>query len=549
MSSTSSTSLSAVAPGAYAADALILGVNSTPGGPSLVGGASSLGAERVSALQAQLKQLGFKGAANAVVAVPGGADEPVHIFVGLGDAEPKAEALRRAAGAAVRAAGDLAGSSVAVLLPAADSAALTAVAEGASLGAYAWNKYKTKNTTTPVASIQIVSAADAAAETVRRAEVAARHVKGARDLVNSPPCDLYPASYAERVLAATKDLAGVTVEIWDEARLAEEKMGGILAVGAGSSRPPRLVKIAYTPSAAGTYKHLAIVGKGITFDSGGISIKPSPKMHEMKGDMGGSAAALHAVLAAAELRVRTRVTAWLCLAENMPSGAALKNGDVIVQRTGTTVECHNTDAEGRLVLADGLAVAQARDTGYGTEDADPDVLLDIATLTGAQLAALGARTAGLMGDDAAVKAVQAAAAASGEQFWAMPFPDELLEDLKSTTADLKNIGSVPYGGMLKAGVFVSSEETGLGRAPRSARAAQLRDPSLPLSLSLFANTPSSSSSQAQRATGPTWTLPAPRPTLPPPGAAPPPRARALASAPCSRLPSSLRPSRMQVECR
>ncbi|BEJ00156.1 hypothetical protein CcaverHIS631_0500130 [Cutaneotrichosporon cavernicola] len=453
------TKLLAVAPSAKLdTNALIVPVTSGDNGVQL-GDVSNLTADRASALSSQLSKLGYKGKAGAVITLPGadGDAAPVLIFAGLGkpekDGSVKPETLRRSVGAAVRAASGMELSSVAVAVPA-GTGLLTAAAEGASLGAYAWNSYKSKDTSAPVGSIQLLSSESDAADVVLRAEVAARHAKGARDLVNTPPCDLYPQTFAERAVELAKGLEGVTVEVWDEKRLAEEKCGGLVGVGQGSAKPPRLVKIAYTPKGVSSPKHLSIVGKGVTFDSGGISLKPSAKMHEMKGDMGGAAATLHAVLAAAELQVPARVTGWLCLAENMPSGTALKNGDVIRQRTGTTVEIHNTDAEGRLVLADGLAVAQSKATGYGTEDADPDLLINIATLTGAQLVALGMRTAGLMGDDKAVKAVEAAAAVTGEQFWAMPFPDEMLEDIKSTTADLKNIGGIPMGGMLKAGVFL-----------------------------------------------------------------------------------------------
>lgn len=443
--------VTAVKPGSKGADAAIIAVASSEGSPELVGNIDGVNSERVQ----QLKKLGFKGKAQSTVVVPGGENDPapVLLFVGLGEQPEngfKPETLRRAAGTAVRAAGGAELANVAVIFPADTPEAVAAVTEGASLGAYTWNQYK-KEKAEGVQSIQIVTTDE---EAVRRAEIAARHTKRARDLVNTPPNFLYPASFAEQAQKAAEGLADVTVEVWDEKKLKDERMGGILGVCQGSQHAPRLVKIAYAPKDAS--KQLSIVGKGITFDSGGISLKPSKGMHEMKGDMGGAAATLHAVLCAAELKLPVRVTGWLCLAENMPSGSALKNGDVITQRTGTTVQILNTDAEGRLVLADGLAVAQSKETGYGTEESEPDLLLDIATLTGAQMAALGTRTAGLMGDDKAVEAVRAAAGRSGEQFWPMPFPDEMLEDLKSTTADLDNIGSVPWGGMLKAGIFVST---------------------------------------------------------------------------------------------
>lgn len=454
--------VTAAAPGKLSGvNAAIVAVASSEGSPELVGNVDGVDTKTVQ----QLKHLGFKGKAQSTVVVPGGANDPapVLLFVGLGE-QPKdgfkPETLRRAAGVAVRAAGAAELKNVAVVFPAETPEAVAAVAEGASLGAYTWNQYKTEKSE-GVQSIQIVTKDE---DAVRRAEIAARHTKRARDLVNTPPNFLYPATFAEQAQKAAEGLDNVTVEVWDEKKLKDERMGGILGVCQGSQHAPRLVKISYAPS--GASKKLSIVGKGITFDSGGISLKPSKGMHEMKGDMGGAAATLHAVLCAAELKLPVNVTGFLCLAENMPSGSALKNGDVITQRTGTTVQILNTDAEGRLVLADGLAVAQSKETGYGTEDADPDLLLDIATLTGAQMAALGTRTAGVMGDDKAVDAVRAASGRSGEQFWPMPFPDEMLEDLKSTTADLDSIGSVPWGGMLKAGIFVStSPERSEGRAP------------------------------------------------------------------------------------
>lgn len=516
----SATKLSVSAPGAVAGvDAVIVGVSQNGEDVQIHGEDAQLSAEEVTKFAPQLKLLGFKGKAEALLTLPG--QSGAVIFAGLGkpkDGKIPTETLRRAAGAAVRSASGFKAARVAVALPTPDAESLTAVAEGASLGAYAWNQYKSKDTSDPVSDIQVVTSVADAAETVSRAEVLSRRVKEARNLVNTPPCDLYPQTFAERAQAAAKGLEGVVVNVWDEKKLAEEGCGGLVGVGQGSIRPPRLVQIAYTPAGVANPKHLAIVGKGVTFDSGGLSLKPSAKMHEMKGDMGGAAATLQAVLSAAELKLPVRVTGWLCLAENMPSGSALKNGDVIKHRNGLTVEIHNTDAEGRLVLADGLSVAQAKATGYGTEETEPDLLLNIATLTGAQMVALGTRTAGLMGDDKAVKAVQKASAASGELFWAMPFPEEMLEDIKSTTADLKNIGSVPYGGMLKAGVFVST--------PTVYNRATL--------------TPHSSASLlASRATGLTLTLLGPPPTLPLPTATPRLRVLALVSAPLSRSLSSL----------
>jgi leucyl aminopeptidase len=233
------------------------------------------------------------------------------------------------------------------------------------------------------------------------------------------------------------------VTIWDEKALKRDGCGGILGVGQGSINPPRLVKLAYSPRGATT--HLAYVGKGITFDTGGISIKPAANMDEMKGDMAGAAAVIAAVRAIAALRLPIKVTGWVPMAENMPSGTAQRPGDVITMFDGTTVEVLNTDAEGRLVLADALGMAVLE---------KPDLIVDAATLTGAQRIALGARTAGVMANDDDARAeVVSAASAAGEAMWPMPLPEDLRASLDSATADIANIGD-RLGGMLSAGVFL-----------------------------------------------------------------------------------------------
>jgi leucyl aminopeptidase len=264
-----------------------------------------------------------------------------------------------------------------------------------------------------------------------------------RDLVNTPPNDLYPASFVERARAAVADLP-IDVEELGPDELAAGGFGGILGVGQGSSRPPRLLVLRYRHDSA--LPHLAIVGKGITFDTGGLSLKPAAAMVGMKYDMTGAATALGAIIAAAQLEIPVRLTTWLCLAENMPSATAMRPNDVLTMRGGTTVEVLNTDAEGRLVMADGLAAAS---------EEHPDALVDVATLTGAARVALGERYAGVMGDDALVAEVQAAAAETGELFWPMPLPPELRPQLKSEIADIANakIGSTAAG-MLLAGVFL-----------------------------------------------------------------------------------------------
>ena len=230
----------------------------------------------------------------------------------------------------------------------------------------------------------------------------------------------------------------------DEKKLARGGYGGIVGVGQGSSRPPRLVRLEYAP--AGATAHVAYVGKGITFDSGGLSIKPAAGMEAMKSDMSGAAAVLHTVVAAARLGLKVRVTGWLALAENMPSGTAQRPSDVITIRGGKTVEVLNTDAEGRLVLADALVDASA---------AGPDLIVDVATLTGAQMVALGNRTSAIMANDDDLRTrVHTVSQAAGEQFWPMPLPAELRSSMDSAVADIANIGD-RFGGMLVAGLFLA----------------------------------------------------------------------------------------------
>ena len=435
-------------PARLAADALVVATASTDDGVVLVGADALPTALRNQILRAAVT-LGITGAADEVRKVPSGGEiaAPVLVLTGLGArADHYApETLRRAAGAATR---ELSGvASVAVALPADDVADLAAVAEGALLGAYSYTRYrdrKTAATSAPVTAIEIVTplGRDGAAKTALvRAETIAAAVHATRDLINTAPNDLYPEAFADLAKAAVKGTT-VKVTVLDEKALTSGGFGGLLAVGQGSVRGPRLVKVSYSPSRP-TAK-IALVGKGITFDSGGISIKPAAGMEAMKSDMSGAAAVLHTVIAAARLELPVAVTGWLCIAENMPSGSAQRPSDVITIRGGKTVEVLNTDAEGRLVLADGLVAAV---------EEKPDAVLDIATLTGAQVVALGHRVSAVMGTDEVRAEVLAAADAAGEQFWPMPLPDDLRPGLDSKVADLANIGD-RWGGMLSAGIFL-----------------------------------------------------------------------------------------------
>ena len=398
-------------------------------------------------LEGALTALGATGATGEITRVPGSgiAKATMVVAVGLG-ANDDAETLRRTAGAVAR---SLAGTRRATFaFGSNDAGDLEAVALGGLLGAYTFTGFKGTGTTQPTTALKAISifTTDPKSEPVRmaleRATVLADAVKATRDLVNTPPSALSPAALADTAKKRAS-LHGLKTRVWTEKQLRSEGFGGITAVGQGSANPPRLVRLDYRP--AGATKSLALVGKGITFDTGGISLKPPQAMETMKCDMAGAASVLESVVAIARLGLKVNVTGWMACAENMPSGQAQRPSDVITIYGGRTVEVLNTDAEGRLVLADAL-VAAAEDT--------PDLIVDVATLTGAQGIALGNRTAGVMGnDDAARDGVVASAKAVGESMWPMPLPEELRPSLDSQVADLANIGE-RMGGMMTGAVFL-----------------------------------------------------------------------------------------------
>ncbi|WP_336856193.1 leucyl aminopeptidase [Sinomonas albida] len=432
-------------------DAVVIGVAQGTDGPVLLD--SPLSAKNAEAVQGTLAMLGATGAPDQLLRLPGVPELNTQVIAlaGVGrldGAAPSHEQLRRAAGSAVR---QLAGLGTVILaFPAPSAGEVAAVAEGAALGAYSYTEHRARSAEASKPNVERVvvltplagsAAADAA---LARAAVVGQAVNTTRTLVNMPPSQLYPAAFADAAKELAKSTSSVKLTVWDEKRLEKDGFGGILAVGQGSSRLPRLVKVEYTPSQAAKARSVHLVGKGITFDTGGISIKPAAKMDEMKSDMAGAASVLATVLAAAKLGLKTKVTGWLCIAENMPSGTAQRPSDVIVMRGGTSVEVLNTDAEGRLVMADGLAAAS---------EENPDVIIDIATLTGAAIIALGTRTAGLMGDSTVTAGLKSAADDEGEAAWPMPLPEELRAGLDSPVADIANVGDRP-GGMLTAGIFL-----------------------------------------------------------------------------------------------
>ncbi|MDH2424590.1 leucyl aminopeptidase [Sphaerisporangium sp. TRM90804] len=428
-------------------DALVVGIHTSPDGPRPAPGAEGLDTALTGGLAATLGALGFSGKAGELVKLPtfGAVPAPVVAAVGLGpapeDGRYEHEALRRAAGVAAR---SLAGTArAAFALPTATAEDAEAVALGALLGAYTFTRYRTGEEKTPLGEVVVLSAATGAEESVNRAATLAEAVSLVRDLVNTPPSDLSPARLAE-IAEETGGKAGLTVDVLDETVLKERGFGGIVGVGQGSVNPPRLVRLEYThPEARST---VAFVGKGITFDSGGLSLKPAASMPWMKSDMGGAGAVLGALLAVAKLGLRVNAVGYMCLAENMPSGSAQRPSDVLTTYSGKTVEVLDTDAEGRLVLVDGITRA--------AED-DPDLIVDVATLTGAQIVALGWRTCGVMASDDDLRGqVVDAAVAQGEAAWGMPLPDDLRKGLDSPVADIANLNPERSGSMLAAGIFL-----------------------------------------------------------------------------------------------
>jgi leucyl aminopeptidase len=428
------------------ADAVVIAVAQGPDGPVPAPGAQDVDAALGGTLAQTLAAVGATGKAGEVTRIPsaGRLNAPLVAAVGLGepgslDAEG-GEVLRRAAGAAVRALRAGTPRRIALALPARDAAETEAVTLGALLGGYVFGRYRTNGDKPEDTELILLGGDDAAA---RRAQVLADAVMLVRDLVNTGPSDLYPASFAAEAQRVA-EAAGLAYEVLDERELAEAGYGGLTGVGQGSVHPPRLVRVAYAhPDAS---KTVVLAGKGITFDSGGLSLKPPKSMEAMKSDMAAAAAVLGAVAAIAALGPAVNVIGYLAMAENMPSGTAQRPSDVITIYGGKTVEVLNTDAEGRLVLADALA--------RSAEDS-PDLVIDLATLTGAQLVALGPRIMGVMAnDDDLREGIVDAADRAGEAAWPMPLPAELRDGLDSTVADIANVTGDRNGGMLVGGLFL-----------------------------------------------------------------------------------------------
>ena len=403
-------------------------------------------------LLSTLNKMGATGAGDEVLKV---ADESFGIIVVTGLGETRSnfdhEVLRRAAGAASRA---LAGNiSASFALPHSDLAGLAAIGEGAALGSYGFHQFRVSSKAkhpAPVSKISIhtpLTPSTAAKKAIKRAEILARYTTLVRDLVNTPASHLTPDSFSQIMKKRALPL-GLKVEIMNHVALKVKGYGGITSVGQGSANPPRLLRVSYSPPRA--KRRYAFVGKGITFDTGGLNLKPGLGMEAMKSDMGGAAAVIAAAMTIAELKLPIAIDAWAPLAENMVSDTATHPGDIVYIYGGKTVEVLNPDAEGRLVLADGLV----RAAEFAKKEGGLDGIIDVATLTGAQGIAIGKRVSATMTNDAEIQSTFLRAAdLSGESFWPMPLPEELRASIDSPVADLANIGE-RMGGMLVAGLFL-----------------------------------------------------------------------------------------------
>jgi leucyl aminopeptidase len=412
-----------------------------------------LTAESVAEIEAALKALDATGGSEQVhrLLVP---SLPVASVMTIGLGKPQSEwpadTIRRAAGVSARSLGK-AESLITTLAELPGDGVGSAAVEGLILGAYRFSGFRSGKTAPKdkgLSKITVLATSKTAKKESAHGEAVAAAVATARDFVNTPPSHLFPAEFAKRA-TALGEAAGLEVEVLDDKALKKSGYGGVIGVGQGSSRLPRLVRLihwgsrlAKNPKRA---KKVALVGKGVTFDTGGISIKPAASMHHMTSDMGGAAAVIATVALAARLELPIDVIATVPMAENMPSATAQRPGDVLTQYGGITVEVLNTDAEGRLILADAIVRA--------CED-NPDYLIETSTLTGAQTVALGARIPGVMGSDEFRDRVAAISQRVGENGWPMPLPDELKDDLKSPVADLANISGQRFAGMLVAGVFL-----------------------------------------------------------------------------------------------
>jgi leucyl aminopeptidase len=395
----------------------------------------------------RLEAAGFDGSLGSTLVIAG-AEEPTVVVVGTGPAGGlDAAGVRTAAAAFARAARGHADLALPLdgLAGVAPATAAQVAVEGVLLSRYAYDTLRQEPKGAAIDALTIVTDAADAAAGAERGQALAAATWLARDLANTPHSHLDATRLADLASAIAAD-RGLEVEVFDKDALVELGCGGLLGVNQGSTAPPRMVKLTYRPEGTPTGR-LALVGKGIMYDSGGLALKPGDEVHaQMKNDMSGAAACLAAMCSLAAVGCRNEVTAYLMCTDNMPSATALALGDVITIRGGTTVEVINTDAEGRLVMADALVLAT--EEGF-------DAIVDIATLTGACMRALGTEVAGVIGNDQSlVDQVRAAAEATDEPVWQLPLERRYRKDIDSSIADLKNLGG-PNAGAITAGLFLA----------------------------------------------------------------------------------------------
>jgi leucyl aminopeptidase len=424
-----------------ACDILVVGAYAGDGGFALTQSGADIDRAMDQRLSSYLQSSGFTAKPGEVVALPsfGAIEAPAVAVAGLGPKEQLGTAeVRRAAAASARRLSDRK-VVASTLHEVGDGPTEEAAAEGFSLGSYRFSSYKTEPHPSKLETVRFLRAD---ADGLKKGTLFAAATLLARDLINEPPSSLTPQTFAERAeeMASSQDLDCTT---WDENELAERGFGGLLAVGKGSEQPPRLIQLRYSPSDA--RGKVAIIGKGVTFDSGGLSLKDAKNMEDMKTDMSGAAAVIGAMSALARLGSSVEVLGIVPATENMPGGGAVRPGDVITHHGGVTSEVLNTDAEGRLILADALSFAS---------EASPEAIVDVATLTGSIVGALGRTCTGLFAnDDSLAEELEKAADAAGERMWRMPLFDDYAKELDSPVADIKNIGS-RYGGSILAALFL-----------------------------------------------------------------------------------------------
>jgi leucyl aminopeptidase len=402
------------------------------------------GAEVNSAFLAQRRFEGKPGQAQALLADDG----TTIVALGVGEARSvDSDAIRKAGAAFARHAGSASKAATTLATASRNPELAAAAVEGIGLGSYRYESAPKR--VSGNGRVEQVTMVGARRAVVRRGQLTVDATWRARDWVNRPARDMTPAQFASSASEAASGTS-VSVEVWDEGRIEDERLGALLGVAAGASVPPRVIRLSYEPPESTTT--VALVGKGITFDSGGLSLKSAASMTWMKADMGGAAAVISSILAIAELEVPVRIVGWVAATENMPSGTAIHPGDVLTARNGTTIEVLNTDAEGRLILADTLSLAA---------EEEPDAIVDIATLTGGQRAALGDGVCAVLGtDDDLVRRVIAAGSKVGEPAWELPLVPQYRRQIDSEVADLKNVSSVPAAQTIIAGLFLKEFTAG-----------------------------------------------------------------------------------------